>query len=562
MRVTNLKIGQILIKDGNLDQKTLGQCLELQKENGKKIGEILVEGEHITSQMLMQALAKQFSLEYMDLSTITIEERMISVLPENIALANNCVPIAREGKYLTIAMSDPLDYKAVTSIQVYTKLRVTVVLAEEEEIKTKQRELYTSKKAFDEAQEFVSSQMTKGSNDDFEEDKAAIEDQPIIRFVNTMIEEAVYQKASDIHIEALEKSMLIRFRIDGTLIRYMETSHDLLPSVTSRIKFIGGMNIAEKRVPQDGRINYRTENFEVDMRISVLPSVFGEKTVIRITTALGLDLNLDDIGFLPKNRKKMEHFLESHRGIILVTGATGSGKSTTLYTALKNVQRDDINIVTVENPVEMIVPGINQVDINDKAGLTFARVLRSILRQDPDIIMVGEIRDKETAEIAASAAITGHLVLSTLHTYSAASSVVRLVDMGVAPYMVTAALLGVCAQRLVKRLCPHCKEPYTASEEEHNYLGLDESVKLKLYKSVGCEKCNNIGYKGRIAVHEILSVTPAIKTAIHNNASTMQLNDLAIREGMISMRDNLVHLVLEGVTSVAVMVDAAVDEDY
>ena len=561
MRGSSLKIGQILINMNAITPEMLQKALARQKETDKHLGEILLEEKLITEQTLCQALAKQFSMQYIDLGAVEIDPKISEIVPENIAVSNNVIPIRLDNKVLTAALSDPLDYKAINTLGIYTKLRINAVLAESSAIKEKQREVYATKKAFDDAQEFVSSQMTKGQSDELEAAQAATEDQPIIRFVNNMIEEAVHQKASDIHIEPLEKKMLIRFRVDGKLVKYLETGPDLIPSVTSRIKFIGGMNIAEKRVPQDGRINYRAGLTEVDMRISSLPSVFGEKIVIRITTALGITLDKYDIGFLPENLAVFEKLLKSHRGIILLAGATGSGKTTTLYTALKEIQRDDINIVTVENPVEMIIPGITQVDINDKAGLTFASVLRSILRQDPDIVMIGEIRDRETAEIASSAAITGHLVLSTLHTYNAASSIIRLVDMGVEPFMVTSAVLGVVVQRLVRRLCPNCREPYFASDEELRFLGFPAGTRQKLYREKGCDKCNKTGTKGRIAVHEIMPVSPKIKAAIHSGESTAHINEIALSEGMLPMRENLRRLVLNGTISLATMIDTTIDDD-
>lgn len=359
----------------------------------------------------------------------------------------------------------------------------------------------------------------------------------------------------------MEKCLRIRFRIDGKLQVYMETSPELIASVTSRIKFIGNMNIAEKRIPQDGRINYRVAGKEIDFRISVLPSLFGEKIVMRITTSLGMELKKENIGFLPENLEKFNHLIKSNRGIILVTGATGSGKSTTLYTALREVMSDDINIITVEDPVEMIVPGITQVQTNEKAGLTFAAALRSILRQDPDIIMIGEIRDGETAGIATAAAITGHLVLSTLHTYDAPSSVARLVDMGIEPYMVSSALLGIIAQRLIQRLCTNCKQPYEPDENERKSLGIPDDEKITLYRKCGCEKCNKKGYKGRIAVHEIMLLTSKIKRAITAGKSTEELRDLAIEEGMIPMKENIRRNVIEGTTSYEIFVETTISND-
>lgn len=560
MKVSSLKIGQILMNMGIVTPEVLKEELAKQKSDPRRIGEILIEDEIATEQQICQALAAQFSIPYIDLEGYEIDPELGEKIPETLAKSNRILPIYLDERTLTIAVADPLDYKAINTISTFSKLKINVVIAEYSKIEEKYKDLYVTQKAYDEAREFIASQNPK-QQQELEDAKAATEDQPIIKFVNNLIEDAVNMKASDIHVEPQEKSFVIRFRVDGKLIKHLETSPDLAPSVTSRIKFIGGMNIAEKRIPQDGRINYRIGKQEIDMRISVLPCVFGEKIVMRITTALGIKLDKHSIGFLPENLQRFEGFLNSSRGIILLTGATGSGKSTTLYTALNEVMRDDINIVTVENPVEMIMPGITQVDINDKAGLTFASVLRSILRQDPDIIMIGEIRDKETAEIAASAAITGHLVLSTLHTYNAASSVVRLVDMGIEPFMVTSAVLGVVAQKLVRRLCTNCKDSYYASEEELKKLGLPAGTKQKLYKEKGCEKCGKIGYKGRIAVHEVMPVSNSIKKAIQRGASTEEINQIAIDEGMIPMKENLRRLVIEGVISMATYLDTASEDD-
>lgn len=563
MRASSLKIGQILISTGAITPEQLEAVLSRQKTSPKRLGELLIDDKIINEEQLCKALAKQFSIEYVNLETIEIDPRLSEIVKEDQAIANMILPLSVENRTLTIAISDPLDYKAINNIATYTRLRVNAVIAEPAKIRDKHRELYTNQKAYDEAREFISSQTTKGAGEDLDAAKTATEDQPIIRFVNSMIEEAVRLKASDIHIEPMEKMMVVRFRIDGKLQKYLETSAELAPSVISRIKYICGMNIAEKRVPQDGRINYKINGIEIDMRISSLPSVYGEKIVIRITTALGLAMDKTQIGFLPDNLQKFEQLLESNRGIILLTGATGSGKSTTLYTALKEVMREDNNIVTVENPVEMIIPGITQVDINDKAGLTFSGVLRSILRQDPDIIMIGEIRDRETAEIAASAAITGHLVLSTLHTYNAASTVVRLVDMGVAPFMVTSAVIGVVSQRLVRRLCVNCRQAYEASDAELKYLGLPLETKKKLYRASpkGCEKCNKSGHRGRIAVHEVMMINSKIKNAIHHGESTEALNNLAIQDGMIPMRENLRLLTIGGTISVETMAEAAAEDE-
>lgn len=568
MRASNLKIGQILINSGAITDEQLEETLEKQKTSKKRIADILIEDGIVTEQQVCQALEKQLLIPYLDLDTVQIDPEAVGgLIPEELAQQYMVIPVTLEGRFLTIAVADPLNYKAFNDIAIYTKLKVKPVIAEPTKITNKFRELYASQKAYDDAKEFVASQkeqLTEQAKKEAEEAAkadAAGNDQPIIRFVNNMIEEAVYQKASDIHIEPMEKCMRIRFRIDGNCQIYMETAPELIPSVTSRIKFIGNMNIAEKRIPQDGRINYKVGNLEIDLRISVLPSMFGEKIVMRITTSLGMELKKENIGFLPENMKKFEHLIASHRGIILVTGATGSGKSTTLYTGLRAIMRDEINIITVENPVEMIVPGITQVNINEKAGLTFAASLRSILRQDPDVIMIGEIRDGETANIAVSAAITGHLVLSTLHTYDAPSSVARLVDMGIEPYMVSSALLGIIAQKLVLRLCKDCKQPYSPSEEERMSLDLPLDKDITLYRPCGCEKCNKKGYKGRIAVHEIMLFTHVIKRAVTKNISSDELRDVAIEDGMIPMTENVRRLVLDGTTSYEVFIDVTISND-
>lgn len=563
MRASSLKIGQILINMSVINPDQLDQALSMQKSSNLRLGEILVNEKMCTEEKICLAMSKQFSIPFVDLDEIELKEELAGVISAEIAEQCLVVPLELIDRTLTIAVADPLDYKGLNRVQTTTKCQLQTVIAAPSQITKAHQALYASKRAYDEAREFISSQAGQVKEEDIEAANASANDQPIIRFVNNMIEEAVRLKTSDIHIEPMEETMLIRFRIDGKLQKYMETSSQLAPSVTSRIKFIGGMNIAEKRIPQDGRINYRVGNTEVDMRISLLPVVFGEKVCARITTALGLKMDKNAIGFLPENLAKYDTLLSQNRGIILVTGATGSGKSTTLYTGLKGVMREDINIITVENPVEMIIPGINQVDINEKAGLTFAGALRSILRQDPDIIMIGEIRDKETAEIAASASITGHLVLSTLHTYNAASSIIRLVDMGIEPFMVSSSVIGVIAQRLVRRLCVNCKEPYVAGADELKLLGIsDPSIELRLYRAPqgGCERCNRSGHKGRLAVHEVLMVSGRIKRAIQANKSTEDINDIAVEEGMIPMRENLRMNVLSGVISLETMLDAASED--
>ena len=553
MKITNLKLGQILVNSGVLTEERLRDALEKQKGTNRRLGEILIEDGFITEMQMIRSLEQQLDIPYVDLDTVRIGPQLSALVPEPLARGSAVVPIRREGSVLTVAAADPLDYNAINDIGTYTKLKINPVIAEREKIEVKLRELYTTRKAFDAARELAQTQAPEAEESAGDEELS----QPIIRFVNNMIEQAVLMKASDIHIEPQEKSMRIRFRVDGHLSLYMETGADLIPAVVSRIKFLGGMNIAEKRVPQDGRISYRLGDREIDLRISVLPSVFGEKVVLRIATALGLEMKKETIGFLPENLERFNSLLRNDHGLILLTGPTGSGKSTTLYTALREIMREDINIVTVENPVEMILPGITQVEVNEKAGLTFPVVLRSILRQDPDVVMIGEIRDRETAEIATGVAVTGHLVFSTLHTYDAASSVVRLADMGIEPYMISASVVGVISQRLVRKLCPHCREEYAAEERELRLLGLETGGGVRLFRSHegGCPYCSGRGSYGRTAVHEIMPVTDRIKKCVNADAGMDAIRDTAIREGMITLDENLRRIVLEGVTSVEEMLD-------
>ena len=569
MRVSNLKIGQILINEGDITEEQLDEVLQMQRNDdeykGKRVADILIARKIVTEQQVCKALEKQLLIPYVDLDELQLPEEVGNMIPEEMATNHQVVPIEKEGRFLTVAIADPLNYQGLKDISIATKMKVKAVIAEPSKINSKLRELYAAQKALDDAKEFLESKGSTKTQAQLDAEEAAKsangDDQPIIRFVNNMIEEAIRTKTSDIHIEPMEKMLLIRFRIDGHLQEYMRTDPALIPSVTSRIKFIGNMNIAEKRIPQDGRINYRVAGRDIDFRISVLPSVYGEKIVMRITTSLGMELKKEAIGFLPQNLEKFNHLIKSNRGIILVTGATGSGKSTTLYTALNEVKSEDINIITVEDPVEMLQEGITQVQTNEKAGMTFAAALRSILRQDPDIIMVGEIRDGETAAIAVQAAITGHLVLSTLHTYDAPSSVARLVDMGIEPYMVSSALLGIIAQKLARRLCVECKEAYSPDQNERISLKLDPNEEITLYRKKGCDKCNKKGYKGRIAVHEIMLLTTTLKRAITEGKSTDEVRELAVKEGMIPMKENVRIDVLKGLTSYEEFIDMTINNE-
>ena len=548
MKYTTMKLGEILIKSGTMTRESMDRALKEQKSSGKRIGEILIQGEYITEMQLIDSLCSQLGIDYVDLDTVKLDPSLSEYVLEAVAKSNMVIPIERVGNTLKLAVTDPLNYNVIQDVSSYSKLTVNVVMAEREKIEHKLYELYVSSKAMDAARELsnIVAAIPKKA------ESYHSSDQPIVRFVNMMIEQAVILRASDIHIEPGEYKLNVRFRIDGALMTYLESDVQIAAAVISRIKFIGGMNIAEKRTPQDGRINYKNGNTDVDLRISSIPSVFGEKIVIRIATALDLNMERSEIGFLPVNMRRFDTILNKDHGIVLVTGPTGSGKSTTLYTVLREKKGDEVNIITVENPVETIVTGITQVDVNPKAGLTFASALRSILRQDPDMIMVGEIRDEETADLATAAAITGHLVFSTLHTYDAPSAVIRLIDMGIEPFMVSASLVGVVSQRLIRKICPRCKISYKASKEEREILEVhiaDREEDLILHKGEGCNYCNYTGYKGRTAIHEIMPVTPKIRKAIYDRVSNDQIKQVAVEEGMVTLYENARIRVMQGVTT-------------
>ena len=484
-----------------------------------------------------------------NLDNVRISQEVLSLIPENIATANKMLPLylTDRGTTLVVAMADSRNDDALNNIGVYTGLKLEAMEAPADVILEKIRTLYTTQRAYAAAKELVANTETTETDDGSNDESV-----PIISFVNNMIEQAVLMKASDIHIEPHEDKLRIRFRIDGKMIVYMDTEADLAPSVSSRIKFIAGLNIAERRIPQDGRINYNYgKGTPVDLRISILPGAFGETIVIRITTALSFKLDKRSIGFTPENLKLFDRILGNTHGLVLLTGPTGSGKTTTLYAALSELNKPDINIITVEDPVEMIMDNLTQVEVNTKTGLTFATVMRSILRQDPDVVMVGEIRDEETAKIAMTLSITGHLVFSTLHTFDSPSAVMRLVDMGVEPYMVHAALSAVISQRLVRKVCPHCHQKYMASDAEKQFLGVPPEEEIQLINAQGCEECNFTGYIGCIVVHEILMMSPAIRDNLASGGNTETVRRIAKSEGMKTLFDNLRELVLDGTTTLS-----------
>lgn len=542
----------------------LGEALKYGRENSKKLGESLIELRFIEEKELLAELAKLLSLEQVHLIGIDIPSELIGLVNVDVLRKNLMIPYAYVKDSITqvkLAMADPMDMRAIDDFTIITNMQVQPVIAPVADILVTLDMYYGDKEAMKAAIAYRKElEQRQGTTETTAtEDAEDVLNSPIVTLVRTMIEQAARQRASDIHIEALENRIRIRNRIDGTL--YDKGSYDihLLNAIIARVKIIGGMDITEKRKPQDGRITMVVDNHEYDIRVSILPTVFGEKCVMRLAEKKVLTRNKKELGFDEKDMAIFDRMLSNPNGIILVTGPTGSGKSTTLYTALSEKNVDSINIITVEDPVEANVDGINQVQVNPKADLTFAMALRSILRQDPNVIMIGEIRDEETAEIAVQASITGHLVVSTLHTNSAAGTLTRLINMGIETYLLADAMAGVIAQRLVRRLCPNCKKKDNPTKEECLVLG-DVSEETTIYRPVGCSQCNNTGYKGRIGIYEMLEVSPEIKNIIAHNGTTAEIKKKAIEEGMRTLLMGSRTRVLDGTTSMEELMKVSVEE--
>ena len=558
------RIGDMLIEENLITQEQLEKALKLAKESGKKIGETLVENGMTTDADIMNALSRQLSIAMVSLIGVKIPEEMIGLVDAEVLIKHRMVPLGYfQGNMnvIQLAMVDPMDMTAIDDFTIITNLQVEPVLALPNEIMLTLDRYFGNHETMEAAQKYADERkkIEKAQQDTEYED--SVSSSPIVKIVNSMIEQAARQRASDIHIEALERMVRVRFRIDGSLYEKFTYDIHLLPAIIARLKIIGGMDISEKRKPQDGRITYVVDHIEYDIRASILPTVYGEKCVMRLAQKKMLTKDKSELGFNEMEMKQFDNILKNPNGIILVTGPTGSGKSTTLYTALSELNKEDVNIITVEDPVEANIDGINQVQTNVKAELTFASALRSILRQDPDIIMIGEIRDTETAQIAVQASITGHLVVSTLHTNSSASNLNRIMDMGIESDLLADSMVGVIAQRLVRRLCPHCKKPYEADEDEKKLLGVNPEDSVTIYKPCGCERCSGIGYKGRIGVYEIMTITPAIRRVISKRGSAEEIKDVALSEGMHTLRMSASRMVMEGITSFSEMIKVSFDND-
>ena len=555
------RLGEVLVESGYLTPDQIDDALAEQKKrnNGMKFGDLLIDMGLVTDGQIVTALCQQLGYEEVNLATFQVDEDILKLADEAVLRKHCLLPFGFSPKnpnLLMVAMKDPLDIRAVDDISFVTGYQIEIHVTTEQDITTAIERYYGNAAAnrmaeqlSKELEDAAKNRMTsEEGNDD------SIADAPIVKLVNQIIDTAVRKRTSDIHIEPMEDSLRIRYRVDGVLQQEMVQDISIHPAMISRIKIISGLDISEKRKPQDGRATAVVDRMEYDIRVSILPTVYGEKVVMRLTQKKGLTRVKKELGFPDEELAKFDKILSHPNGIILVTGPTGSGKSTTLYTALSELNVEGVNIITVEDPVEANIKGINQVQTNEKAGLTFASALRSILRQDPDIIMIGEIRDQETASIAVKAAITGHLVVSTLHTNSAASTITRLADMGVENYLIADSVVGIIAQRLVRRICPKCGIDSEATETEKIILGVENvsgPVKIKRAAVGGqCMHCGGNGYRGRVGVYEIMPITSKLRNLISAGTRADDIEAAALEEGMKTLRMAAAGYALQGITTI------------
>ncbi len=557
-------LGQLLLWNKIITQEQLEEALKEQKKTNKRLGTILIEKGFVSEEVLNEFLSKQYGVKAINLSEIEIPKEAIEKVPAQIARKYILIPIGIKGNKIEIAISDPTNIFAIDEVRFATGMNVVPFLSNESAILKAIDKYYGTSKELDTLIDSLA-EVTSSINILSDEEEENLEDleeksseEPIIKLANTILSKAVEMGASDIHLEPYEKDFRIRYRVDGKLNEFMKLSKNIAPPLTSRFKIMAKLNIAEKRLPQDGRIRIRSGGKDIDLRVSTLPTVFGEKTVMRILDRSSVRVNLEELGFESADLNKYLKAIGAPYGMILVTGPTGSGKTTTLYASLNKINTQDINIMTAEDPVEYNIEGINQVQIKEEIGLTFAEALRSFLRQDPDVIMVGEIRDTETAEIAIRSALTGHLVFSTLHTNDAPSAIMRLADMGIERYLIASSLVLVLAQRLVRKICPFCKEeikvPPIALEEVG--FSKEDARSVKIYKGKGCDKCNNTGYKGRIALYEVMPISNTLREMILSEASVSALREQAIKEGMSTLRMSGLKKVKEGITTIEEVMNA------
>ncbi|MEC2071624.1 GspE/PulE family protein [Alkalihalophilus marmarensis] len=550
------RIGDLLVDAGFLTSEQLKQALGSKKQ-GQKLGDALLELNYISESQLIEALEVQLGIKHVSLFRYPIDTSLMKMVPKEFAVRNQLIPLKKEGNMMYVAMVDPMDYYAIDDLRMSTGFQIEAAIATKDEVEQAIERHYQLDDAFLQAEldEKDLEALANANPADADE-----EDAPVIKLVNQILQAGLVQKASDIHIDPMEKKIVIRYRVDGVLKTERVYPKRIQNSLVARLKIMANLNITEVRLPQDGRIKTSIQMTPIDLRISTLPTVYGEKVVIRILD-LGSTLNkLSQLGFNKINHQRFLKMIEQPSGLILITGPTGSGKSSTLYAALNHVHSEQVNIITIEDPVEYQIEGINQVQVNAQVGLTFAAGLRSVLRQDPNIVMVGEIRDTETAEIAIRASLTGHLVLSTLHTNSAIATIPRLIDMGVEPYLVVSSLSGIVAQRLVRKICPMCAEEFEPTEMERNLFEKRGIKPSKVKRGSGCPSCNATGYKGRLAIQEVLMVTDDIRQMMMNNKSMSTIRDYAMKQGMIFLIDDGLLKVKQGLTTIEEVLRVAMDE--
>jgi len=554
--VSKRKLGELLIESGLLTVDKLKEALEVHTKTGKRLGEVLIEMRVISEEEMAFALAMQLKIPFIDLTEDkTIQEETIDCIPEEVCMKFVCIPVAVKNNILDVAMADPLNLNIMKDLQFITGYNIQPAISTRSQIIERLQKHYHPERTIrdvadefeDVGMEFLPEEEKKIDEDDFE----SFKDSPFVKMVDLIIRNAIKKGASDIHIEAQENQVRVRDRIDGVLKDSIKLPKWTQPIIISRIKVLAGLNIAEKRLPQDGRIKVKARNMSVDLRVSTLPTYYGEKAVIRILNKEEAFLSLDQLGFSQKNLTIIKNFIQRPQGMVLITGPTGSGKTSTLYGCMREIKSEEVNIITVEDPVEYEMSGINQVQINEKVGLTFPFVLRSILRQDPNVIMLGEIRDEETAEIAIQASMTGHLVLSTLHTNDAPSAITRLVDIGIPPYLIASSVVGVVAQRLVRTICPDCKEEYLPARDSLARLNLDQDdLPFKFYRGAGCPTCNNTGFKGRTVIEEMMIIGPKARELIQSSATADTLREAAMAMGMATLGISGMKKIEMGITTI------------
>ncbi len=555
MSISSNKIGQILLKHTSLTPEQLEEVLEIQRQKGLRLGEVLLGKNYLTTEELAKALAIQMGYPYLDhIPANEIDSTLIKEIPLNYAKQNLILPVSQTVDYVAVAIADPLNHKPIDDIRLIFKKEVKVMVTSPLVLQEAINKVYerSSSNLIEGLEDVSGDELAYDLNEPVDLLDAGDDEAPIIRLVNSLMFRAVKEKASDIHIEPYEKEVVVRFRIDGILYDVFKTAKKFHASISSRIKVMADLDIAEKRLPQDGRIKIKIAGKDVDIRLSTVPTSFGERLVMRILDKSSMVIDLTELGFSGEALDRINVLTNKKHGIFLVTGPTGSGKSTTLYACLSKIRSVERNIITVEDPVEYQLSGVGQIQVNPKIDLTFASGLRAILRQDPDIIMVGEIRDQETAEIAIDAALTGHFVLSTLHTNDAPGAITRLVDMGIEPFLVSSSILGVVAQRLVRKVCQFCKQPYMPNESELKELGISSDMlsKYTIFKSRGCEKCSNTGYMGRTVVSELMIISDELRALILSGTDANTIKRQAVKEGMVTVRQNAIAKVLQGITTI------------